>query len=193
MLLELNENEMLTLWKRRHYLEPMRADAAVSRTESYDLDTLAREDMRAWYLRQLHQADARLLKVENIAAEVSAGKRTDRVTAITLPAGTVRVVELKLGGWLTGLGEETPGGWLEGSVCIAEKAAALNRARLPWGGNPFAAPGVSAPQARVAPDGVIEIYGLETQIGMPDIQRLLVIRETAGVYAFDDSLLYNDN
>ncbi len=67
MRLELTKNEMLALWKRRHFLEPLRADCRIERSDGVDLDAIATEEMRLWYLKQLAEAPPDMLAPSDLA------------------------------------------------------------------------------------------------------------------------------
>lgn len=90
---------MLALWKRRHFIEPLRADCTIERTDGIDLDARLREEMRAWYLDLLRHGPVEALAPAEIAGECRAVVSPEGVTELILPAGVERVLSVQLSGW----------------------------------------------------------------------------------------------
>lgn len=85
MRLELTKNEMLALWKRRHFLEPLRADCRIERSDGVDLDAIATEEMRLWYLKQLAEAPPDMLAPSDLAMTAKVRRSPQGTGLITLP------------------------------------------------------------------------------------------------------------
>ena len=74
MKLTLDQSEMLALWKRRHFIEPLRADCTIERTDGIDIDARCREEMRALYdeMAALETQEAQIYKaLDKLEAVIS--------------------------------------------------------------------------------------------------------------------------
>ena len=74
MKLTLDQTEMLALWKRRHFIEPLRADCTIERTDGIDIDARCREEMRALYdeMAALETQEAQIYKaLDKLEAVIS--------------------------------------------------------------------------------------------------------------------------
>ena len=173
MKLELTRNEMLALWKRRHFLEPLRTDCSVTRTDSIDLDALCAENMRQWYLQLLAEGDPALLAPADISSAATL-RRTDHGTvALTLPDNAVRVLAVRLEGWER-----------EAVPVAHDSPDALRMA------NSFACGGVACPVAVVHPDRTLELYSPPNTATIPKVDMLLAAADTGPeTYAFDERAL----
>lgn len=173
MKIELTKNEMLALWKRRHFLEPLRTDCIVERSDGVDLDEIAAEEMRLWYLGCLAEAPPSLLAPEDIALTAKARRSQQGTVLITLPETVVRVVAVKLGGWEREariIGSGTP----EERRC----------------GNPFARGGVASPLAVVRPGNILELYSPDSSQALPVVDILTVITDPGPeTYVMDERLI----
>lgn len=96
MKLRLSTDEMLSQWRMRRALEPLRSDCTVERIDGIDLDSFLKMEMRDWYLNLLDTAPIHLLTLTDITSKVSLSKNKDRSVAICLPQGCRRVIELTL-------------------------------------------------------------------------------------------------
>ena len=159
MTLTLTKSEMLALWKRRHFLEPLRADCTVERSDGIDIDTIACVEMRLWYLRQLTEAPAEMLAPKDIAMTAKVRRSAHGTALITLPQEVVRVVAVKLAGW--------------------ERPARMVHADDPAirTGNVFARPGVAEPLATMLPDGTLELFSPVSEATLPAVDLLMVITD----------------
>ncbi|MDE6462538.1 MAG: hypothetical protein K2K99_06035 [Muribaculaceae bacterium] len=103
MKVVLSRKEMLSEWLRRRAVEPMRLDCTVSRSDGPDVESLAEDEMRGWYLRQLDEAPAHLLSACVIgASEVqTVYDESQRLATVRLPEGVRRVLELELSNGVT--------------------------------------------------------------------------------------------
>lgn len=99
MKLQLTKTEMLALWKRRHFLESLRADCRVIRSDSVDIDTRCVEDMRAWYLNLLRTAPREYLSAENITRDCIGVPSPQGYLEIVLPQNVIRVLTVRMPGW----------------------------------------------------------------------------------------------
>ena len=96
MKLRLSTDEMLSQWRMRRALEPLRSDCTVERIDGIDLDSFLKMEMRDWYLNLLDTAPLHLLTLTDIASKVSLSKNDDLSATIRLPQGCRRVIELTL-------------------------------------------------------------------------------------------------
>ena len=96
MKLRLSTDEMLSQWRMRRALEPLRSDCTVERIDGIDLDSFLKMEMRDWYLNLLDTAPLHLLTLTDIASKVSLSKNKDLSATIHLPQGCRRVIELTL-------------------------------------------------------------------------------------------------
>lgn len=96
MKLRLSTDEMLSQWRMRRALEPLRSDCTVERIDGIDLDSFLKMEMRDWYLNLLDTAPIHLLTLTDITSMVSLSKNKDRSVVIRLPQGCRRVIELTL-------------------------------------------------------------------------------------------------
>lgn len=171
MRLELTKPEMLALWKRRHFLEPLRADCTIQRSDGVDLDTIVQEEMRLWYLKQLAEAPVELLAPEDLTMTAKVRRSTQGTALITLPENVVRVVAVKLGGW------ERP-------------ARVMTNGNQPYRGNPFAVGGVAHPVAVVLPGNTLELFSPESPHTIPVVDLLVVITDPGpDTYIMDERLI----
>jgi hypothetical protein len=96
MKLRLSTDEMLSQWRMRRALEPLRSDCTVERIDGIDLDSFLMMEMRDWYLNLLDTAPPHLLTLTDITSKVSLSKNDDLSATIRLPQGCRRVIELTL-------------------------------------------------------------------------------------------------
>lgn len=104
MTTEYTKEQMLQLWKRLRWLEPLRADATVIRTDGTDLDSLAEAEMRRWYLELLREGPVHLLPLTEVGEGARLALKPDSLTGLTMMEITpveraiVRPVRLELEG-----------------------------------------------------------------------------------------------
>lgn len=96
MKLRLSTDEMLSQWRMRRALEPLRSDCTIERIDGIDLDSFLKMEMRDWYLNLLDTAPLHLLSLTDIASKVSISRNNDLSVTITLPQKCRRVIELTL-------------------------------------------------------------------------------------------------
>lgn len=102
----LTKAEMLTLWRYARTAEPLRLDCTVSRTEGTDFDALLREEMRAWYLRQLDEAPEEMLAPEELAAEAESSGIYGALH-VKLPDRVRRILRLRFAGWAAAIAPDS--------------------------------------------------------------------------------------
>ena len=88
---------MLELWRRRQGILPLRDDMEAVRTDGLDFTPRLKAEMDAWYLDLLAGAPAELLAPED--CHELGGEGFDGGLEVKLPAGTMRVLAVKLTGW----------------------------------------------------------------------------------------------
>jgi len=172
MKMELTKEAMMALWKRRHFIEPLRADCLISRSDGVDTDARVAEEMRAWYLELLRTGPLTALSPVDMSltAKVTAGN--GGCAEIRLAPNVVRVAAVKLEGW--------------------------ERAIEPWGvlpeaarrrqGNKYACGGVACPMAEFGAEHVLRLWCPSTNVKLPAVEALDVIVDTgADHYVFDES------
>lgn len=139
----LTKDEMLALWKQRHYLEPLRADCQVSRSDALDVDARCLQDMRAWYLNLLQHGPDDWLASEDVGQQCQIVVSPDGVAEIELPENVVRVLWVRMPLWR--------------QECRVETDAQSVKALLQ--GNPFSRGGIDNPAAVCLPGSrVLRIY-----------------------------------
>ncbi|MCM1448752.1 MAG: hypothetical protein NC082_00260 [Clostridiales bacterium] len=158
--------QMVVEWKVRRGLEPLRTDATYRRQDAFEIDEYIKREIDDWYERLLSEAPLEFLVVTDITDEVVVEEFDGHVATLSLPAGCVRLVELKMAGW--------------------EREAALTRVGTPL------ARRQESPFSRgyhVSPVGVVDVTGLRVRLyGFknrlePEPERVLaVMRPPEGIY-----------
>ncbi len=103
MMFNLDEEEMLELWKTRLRLLPARRDCTIERDDGIDIDQVLLLDIKEWYAWLLWHGDASLLPVEDLSGDVSPQIDDEGVVTVPLPSQCVRPVEWRLDGWRCGV------------------------------------------------------------------------------------------
>lgn len=172
MMMKLSTEEMLSQWRMRRELEPLRSDCTVSRADGIDLTPLLVAQMRDWYLGLLDNAPLEMLAVTNIANDVAlVVNEQDGMATITLPSQCRRVVEVKLTTWARPAEIVGP----DSSLAMRQK----------W---KFTRAGTTYPVA-INDNGLLRLYGVERG-NTPKIERLLCVMEPEdGFYTFDERAL----
>lgn len=75
MILRLNDEQMLALWREGAGLEPAFSEASVERFDAVNVDGLLRRAMRAWYIDYLYTAPIEMVPLTDLTsyARISAG------------------------------------------------------------------------------------------------------------------------
>ena len=97
--LNLNESEMLALWKQISRLDTPRRDCNVEWDDGIDLDALLTTHIKQWYAHQLNTAPAHLLPIEDVKDQILLSCDNDGVVIAATPDHCVRPVEWKLTEW----------------------------------------------------------------------------------------------
>ncbi len=99
MEIHLDRSQMLAAWRLHRAFEPVRNDSSVTRTDGIDLDELLSAEMELWYVNLLLTAPEYLLITTDLSPDVSLSVTDRGATVIPLPAGVMRVPEVKLRSW----------------------------------------------------------------------------------------------
>lgn len=167
---EYTKEEMMALWKRRHFIEPLRADCVISRSDGVDMDARVAEDMRAWYLHLLRNGPVEHLAPADMSLTCSVSRDSAGALQIRLPASAVRVTAVKLSGW---------------ERAVVPTANAGQACRL---GNRFACGGVANPVAVLERGGILRLSAAPGRLTLPAIEVLDVITDPGPeLYVMDES------
>lgn len=172
MIKTYSRTEMLALWKRRHFLEPLRADCEAVRSDGVDLDRLIEPQMRAWYLDLLRNGPLEMVRQEDISRGATAELTSRGTVMVKLPSDVVRVTAVRLPGWhraTAPLTADTP-----------EANAPRNR---------FSFGGVASPKAIIHPDRTLELFSPASNDNI--VPELLMVITDPGEhsYIFDETAL----
>ncbi len=171
MKLRLTQAEMLAQWKMRRYLEPLRADCQMSRSDGIDLDAYCVMEMRKWYLELLSTASVDYLVPTDMTLTATLRRGEGNRGLITLPQGTLRIIRVKLSGWQ------------RDAMVVTDPASALARRQY----NRFSCGGVERPVALWGGDGLLELFSLPSLNGVPVVEALTVIVDPGEErYEFDE-------
>ncbi len=169
MKLRLSTDEMLSQWRMRRALEPLRSDCTIERIDGIDIDTFLKMEMRDWYLNLLDTAPAHLLMLTDITSNVSVSRNNDQSAIITLPQGCRRVIQLSID-------------CCDNPVEIVAADSPLAMCQL----NPFSRSGSIAPVAIVHHDRVI-IYAGSNNFNISHM--LCIMEPDDGFYELDEAAL----
>ncbi len=95
----LTASQLLTEWKLRQGLLPLRSDATVTRSDGYDLDELLMRQVREWYVKSLYELPPSHLPVEDISSMLTMNRMADGTGRVILPERVVRVTSVYIPGW----------------------------------------------------------------------------------------------
>lgn len=169
MKLRLSTDEMLSQWRMRRALEPLRSDCTVERIDGIDLDSFLLMEMKDWYLNLLDTAPIHLLTLTDIASKVSPSKNKDLSVTIHLPQGCRRVIELAL--------DCSP---VPIKITTADTPLALCQQ------NPFSRSGTVSPIA-IHSHGNLTIYAGNDDFNI--VKLLCVMEPDNGFYELDEAAL----
>jgi len=161
MKMQLSKTEMLALWKRRHFLEPLRADCRISRSDGADLDAIATDRMRQWYLDMLANAPVELLAPVDITKSTIVSLSPTGSAVVMLPENVVRVIAVKLSGWER-----------EATIVKSDTPESLRQH------NAFARGGVCTPVAVLNSNRSLELFTPANVSAKPMLAYLLVAQDT---------------
>lgn len=168
---------MLALWKRRHFLEPLRNDCSVTRTDGVDLDAICIDQMRQWYVSLLANAPTEMLASTNIASTITPKRTSVNSLLLTLPDNVVRVTSVKLSSWQR-----------EAMLIHSTSTRAKQQS------NPFARGGIANPVAVLHANHTLELFSPGNDTTLPTVEQLLVISDPGKEkYIFDELALTTIN
>lgn len=98
-MMNVSEQEMLTLWRRVMHLDPVRRECTVERDDGIDVDALLLIHLRQWYAHLLVTAPLEWVPIEDVRAQVDVSADQQGVVTAVLPSCAVRPVEWQLAGW----------------------------------------------------------------------------------------------
>lgn len=169
----LSKEEMLEEWLARRYDEPVRwACGEVVREHEAEFRIKAVREMRGWYLRLLDEGELRYLAPVDGIEGARLAPTSDGSMELVLPAGTRRVVAVRLGGWSR-----------DAEIVEADSVSAQRQ------GNPYSRGMTEEPVAVMERGGSSMRLYSGTIVG-ERLTRLLIVRdEGPEVYRFDESAL----
>lgn len=170
MKLTLTKAQMLAQWKQRRWLEPLRADCRIRRSDGADLDAYAEMEMRQWYLELLATAPVEMLAVTDLTLSATVRRAGEGRLVIDLPASAVRVVKVRVAGWQ------------RDAEITADPHSPLALRQA----NRFACGGVEHPVA-VHSGRRLELFSAESSKALPGVEALWIIADTGpDSYTFDE-------
>ncbi len=95
----LTASQLLTEWKLRQGLLPLRSDATITRTDGYDLDSLLMAQVYEWYTDCLYTMPPSHLPLQDIASQLTLTRTDDGVGRVLLPERCARVTNVFMPGW----------------------------------------------------------------------------------------------
>lgn len=137
----LSQPEFLAQWRLHRYLEPLRNDCAVTRTDGIDLDAILITEMEQWYFNYLDTAPGDMLVSENIAATTVMDVDSEGVARIPLETDVRRILEVKMSHW------QSP------ATIVTDTGSIIARRQL----HKFTRGGAAHPVAVVTP-GLLTLY-----------------------------------
>lgn len=174
MILTLSTPEMLSQWRLRRQLEPLRSDCTVLRSDGIDLERLLTAEMRDWYLTLLDTAPLEMLAVTDIAGETALqvnGSDNCHATVL-LPERCRRVVSVMLGNW-------------QRPAVVTAPGSVLARCQ----DSPYSRASAHSPVAVLEP-GQLRLYGGIDPFSPPEIASLkCVLVPPDGYYVLDERAL----
>ncbi len=138
-------NQMVTLWRQRAGLTPLRTDCSIEAEDGIDVDRALTARIRQWQLHALDTAPTEMLDVKDIADLCTSRRTLQGTTEITLPDDCRRVVAVQMASW---------------RVAVAPISAAEACASAVTLDNPYAA---AAPIA-IARPGKLTVYPAEASV-----------------------------
>lgn len=102
MILKLNDEQMLALWREGAGLEPAFSEASIERFDAVNVDGLLRRAMRAWYIDYLYTAPVAMVPVTDLTdyMRIEPGCVPGQWILI-LMCETARIVSLEIDGYGT--------------------------------------------------------------------------------------------
>lgn len=172
-MMTLSHEQMLAQWKMRHYLEPVRSDSEVSRSNGVNVDYMLSLEMRDWYLELLDKGELRYLELTDIASETATINRPETgAVVIKLPEQCRRVVSVKIAG--------------NEREIMPEQDEYRKYLQL----SEYTRGGASEPVAVMTKGGELVLYGNDINGKAPEIEHIYaVMLPPDGKYVLDESAL----
>lgn len=167
--MKLSTAEMLSVWRLRQQLEPLRSDCVVSRIDGSDSDALMIQHIDDWYETLLDTAPAEMLVLTDISTQVAMNNLGEAMATVILPERCRRVVEVMADDW------EQPA-----VIVPADSPLALLQ------GNVYSRAGKSRPVA-VVDRRVLRLYGVDSKSRLSRL--LCVMQPDEGFYEFNKRAL----
>lgn len=164
------ETEMLAIWRSRLGFDEVHTGCTVESFDGHDVDSRIRQAMRAWYLRLLDTAQARLLPCEQVEA-ASTQVYGRRQLLIRLPDRCRRPLRMHADRWCSAASPDSS----ERTLVDLQRLA-----------SPFGWPDDSCPIVCLLPDGAVVAAPLEPD---NDFSIYAVVEPADGSYTLDESLL----
>ncbi len=170
----ISHESMLAQWKLRRYVEPLRSDCTVVRSDGADTDSLLTMEIRDWYLDLLDHGPVEMLSPVDVTDESAVRCRGDfPVVEVTLPEGCRRVTEVRL---------------RDNHRRVVVTTAGTPLAMLQE--SEFSCGGEMSPVAVVMSPRRLNLYGHDSSGNPPEIERLLAVRlPPDGFYELDERAL----
>lgn len=167
--MKLSTAEMLSVWRLRQQLEPLRSDCVVSRVDGTDTDALLLQHIDDWYETLLDTAPAEMLVLTDVSSQVAMNNLGEGMATVILPERCRRVVEIMASDW------QQP------AVIVApDSPLALLQ------GNVYSRAGKSRPVA-VVDRRVLRLYGVDSKSRLSRL--LCVMQPDDGFYEFNKRAL----
>jgi len=171
--MEYTLQELITEWKIRRGLEPLRIDASIKRQDAFEIDEYARRDIDRWYDRLLMTAPVGLLVVEDISDRVTVESDRHGAALMQLPGDCCRLVEVMMTGW-------------KRPATIVGADSRLGRMQL----SPFVCGGSCAPVAVTESGGRVRLYSFKNGLHPVADRVMAVMRPPEGIYRCQPEALY---
>lgn len=169
MKLTLSTAEMLDLWRLHYACQPPLSDTVFLRNDRIDTSGLFTSEMNLWYRRLLLEASPSLLSPRSLDFPLPVADEGG-ATRLDLPAGVVRVLEVRLASWL------------RPATVVTDPASPLLLRQL----HPFTRATPSSPLAFFS-DGQLLLYPGAAPADSLAVLSCIIFEED--VYEFDDSAL----
>lgn len=96
----LTHSEMIERWLLHRYHEMPRGDLAMVRSDGVDLTTIANDEINAWFMNLLDEADPALVDPVDIAPLLEFRHLPDGSAETKLPDKCRRLLSIRMAGWL---------------------------------------------------------------------------------------------
>lgn len=166
-----SDSQILTEFRRRRYMEPVRDDCTIERVDGVSVDQLLMDEIRQWYARLIDTAPAELLATEDVANEVTMEVISGTgAVRLTLPDDVRRVISLTI----------------EGNPVAVLPVKDDNQPLKALQSNPFTRGGRMRPVALIDSTNRITLFAHDGAGNPPVLMSLTAVRLTPGEYRFDE-------